>query len=1070
MQVRKRDGSQEACSPQVLLDRVRPLAAGLDEVYVNIPAKLDDLVEKVVSGLPNGVSTEIIDELLAETAASLTTHHPDWGLLAGRLAVTALHKKTPDSFFETMTQLRNYINPKTGRPAPLVHEDLYQFLLADEDRRRRIDAAVDHRRDWEYDYFGFKTLEKSYLLRIDGEPAERPQHLLMRVAAALYASRPAGMDGVPLASPLMESSADLVERIVETYDLLSNRMYTHATPTLFNAGTVRPQLSSCFLLTMADDSIAGIYDTLKQCAQISQFAGGIGLSVSTIRAKGSYIAGTNGTSNGLVPMLRVFNDTARYVDQCFYGATEVLVGVREGSDANDNSSSAERPVAIPMSRLQVGDRVLTHTGAYKPIEKVVIHPADVRRSMVRLVLEQEQQDEQADGDATALPTLAIEVTAEHPFFAIPAASMSDADIAHRLDLKLAGPEWIDAAQLRPNDRVAFRPMCASDHSRQQPAPHGPSYCKHGYEFVRVLSVETGISAAADQPLYDLEVCDDHSYVTATGGIVHNGGGRRKGSIAIYLEPWHSDVFEFLNLKKNHGKEEVRARDLFYALWIPDLFMKRVEQDGEWSLFCPNEAPGLVDVWGADFDRLYERYEKEGRARRSVRAQELWFAILEAQVETGTPYLLYKDAANRKSNQQNLGTIRSSNLCTEVIEFCSPDEVAVCNLASIALPRFVKLATAAADAPAARSTDRGSRGDEESSIMVFDYDLLHRVTRIATRNLNRVIDINYYPIPEARRSNLRHRPVGLGVQGLADVFMKLGIAFESDAAREVNRLIFETIYHAALTESCALAESLGAPYETYSGSPISKGLLQFDMWTHDEASAAPAGKLSGRFDWESLRSNIRRFGVRNSLLVAPMPTASTSQILGNNEAFEPYTSNIYLRRVLAGEFPVVNQHLVRDLVRLRLWSEQMRTEIIAANGSVQGIAQIPAHLQERYRTAWEIKQRCLVDYAADRGCFIDQSQSLNLFVAEPTAPKLSSMHFYAWRKGLKTGMYYLRSRPAIDAIKFTMPSVAKAVQAKHAVETAAAESGAHADAGSASTASVASGPICTMQEGCVTCSS
>jgi ribonucleoside-diphosphate reductase alpha chain len=623
-----------------------------------------------------------------------------------------------------------------------------------------LDETIDYARDFSYDYFGFKTLERSYLIKLDGKIAERPQHMLMRVAVGIH--------------------QEDIEAAMETYHLLSQKWFTHATPTLFNAGTPKPQLSSCFLLAMKDDSIEGIYDTLKQCAQISQAAGGIGLSIHNIRATGSYIKGTNGVSNGIVPMLRNFDMTARYVDQ--------------------------------------------------------------------------------------------------------------------------------------------------------------------------------------------------------------GGGKRKGSFAIYIEPWHADVFDFLDLKKNHGKEEMRARDLFYALWIPDLFMKRVENNEEWSLFCPKEAPGLADCYGEDFERLYHKYEQEGKTRKKVKAQELWFEILKSQIETGTPYMLYKDAANRKSNQQNLGTIKSSNLCTEIIEYTSPEEVAVCNLASIALPRFI---------------------NEEG---VFDHQKLYDVTCTITKNLNKVIDINHYPVAEARTSNMRHRPIGIGVQGLADTFLRLRLSFDSPEARALNTDIFETIYFAAMTASKDLAKKLGT-YETFAGSPLSKGIFQFDMW-----GVTPA---SGRWDWEQLRAEVKMHGARNSLLVAPMPTASTSQILGNNECFEPYTSNIYTRRVLSGEFVVMNNHLLKDLIELGLWNDQMKDALIVANGSIQHMDNIPTEIKERYRTVWEIPQKAIIDMAADRGAYICQSQSLNIHIQDANFAKLTSMHFYAWKKGLKTGMYYLRTKAAVDAIKFTI---------------------------------------------------
>lgn len=750
MFVLKRDGRKEAVKFDKVTARIQKLAYGLSE-HVDTFA----VAQKVIEGIYDGVTTSQLDNLAAEIAASMTVRHPDFALLAARIAVSNLHKNTKKSFSETMKDLYEYIDPNTGKKAPLIADDVFEIIW---NNRDILDSTIIYDRDFGYDYFGFKTLEKSYLLKTYGKVAERPQHMLMRVAVGIH-------------------KAD-IDSAIETYNLMSERWFTHATPTLFNAGTPKPQLSSCFLLQMSDDSIEGIYNTLKNCAKISQSAGGIGLSIHNIRGTGSYIRGTNGTSNGIVPMLRVFNDTARYVDQ--------------------------------------------------------------------------------------------------------------------------------------------------------------------------------------------------------------GGGKRKGSFAIYLEPWHSDIFDFVELKKNHGKEENRARDLFYALWIPDLFMERVEANGDWSLFCPNEAPGLSDAYGEKFRELYTKYEQEGRARRTVPAQELWFAILESQIETGTPYMLYKDACNEKSNQKNLGTIKSSNLCTEILEYTSADEIAVCNLASIALPRFV------------------INGK-------FDHQRLFEITYVITKNLNKVIDINYYPVEEARRSNLRHRPIGIGVQGLADAFILMRMPFDSEGARQLNKEIHETIYYAAMTASKDLAKKDG-PYETYEGSPVSQGIFQYDMW-----NVTP----STRWEWDVLKEEVKKHGVRNSLLLAPMPTASTSQILGNNECFEPYTSNIYSRRVLSGEFPIVNKHLLKDLVKLGLWNENMKNKIIAANGSVQNIPEIPDELKEIYRTVWEIKQRSLIDMAADRGAYICQSQSLNLFIQDANFAKLTSMHFYAWKKGLKTGMYYLRSKSAADAIKFTV---------------------------------------------------
>ena len=759
MFVLRRDGRKEPIMFDKITARIRKLNYGLNPLVDPVRVAM-----RVIEGLYDGVTTSELDNLAAEIAATMTTTHPDYAKLAARISVSNLHKNTKKSFSETMTDLYKYVNPRTGKKAPLLSDEVHDIIQKNADK---LDSSIIYNRDFGYDFFGFKTLERSYLLKLNGVIVERPQHMLMRVSIGIH--------------------LEDIEAALETYELMSKRYFTHATPTLFNSGTPKPQMSSCFLLTMKDDSIDGIYDTLKQTAKISQSAGGIGLSIHNVRATGSYIAGTNGTSNGIVPMLRVFNDTARYVDQ--------------------------------------------------------------------------------------------------------------------------------------------------------------------------------------------------------------GGGKRKGSFAIYVEPWHADIFDFLELKKNHGKEEMRARDLFYAMWTPDLFMKRVEENADWTLMCPNECPDLYNVHGDEFDAMYLKYESEGRGRRTIKARELWEKILESQIETGTPYMLYKDAANRKSNQKNLGTIRSSNLCTEIMEYTAPDEVAVCNLASIALPMFVKDGA-------------------------FDHQALYDVTVRVTKNLNRVIDRNYYPVIEAQNSNFRHRPVGLGVQGLADVFIMLRLPFTSDEAKKLNQEIFETLYFAAVTASSEEAKREG-PYETYKGSPIANGEFQHNLWgIKDE-------ELSGRWDWAALRKTVKKQGVRNSLLVAPMPTASTSQILGNNECFEPYTSNIYTRRVLSGEFIVVNKHLLEDLVDRGLWNEDMKQELMRNNGSVQTIEVIPEDLKELYKTVWEMSMKDIIDMSRQRGYFIDQSQSLNLFMEGATMAKLTSMHFYGWKSGLKTGMYYLRTKSAVDAIKFTLDTKSKA---------------------------------------------
>ncbi|RZJ51291.1 MAG: ribonucleoside-diphosphate reductase subunit alpha [Flavobacterium sp.] len=753
MYVIKRDGRKEPVMFDKITDRIKKLCYGLNELVDPVKVAM-----RVIEGLYDGVSTSELDNLAAETAASMTIAHPDYAQLAARIAISNLHSNTTKSFSETMSDMYHYVNPRTGKEAPLLADDVYEVI---KNNSQVLDSTIIYNRDFNYDYFGFKTLERSYLLKINGKIVERPQHMLMRVSVGIH--------------------KDDIASAIETYELMSKKFFTHATPTLFNSGTPKPQMSSCFLLTMKDDSIDGIYDTLKQTAKISQSAGGIGLAIHNVRATGSYISGTNGTSNGIVPMLRVYDMTARYVDQ--------------------------------------------------------------------------------------------------------------------------------------------------------------------------------------------------------------GGGKRKGSFAMYIEPWHADIFDFLDLRKNHGKEEMRTRDLFLGMWIPDLFMKRVQEDSTWTLMCPNECPGLSEVHSEEFDALYLGYEAAGKGRKTIKAREIWEKILESQVETGLPYMLYKDAANRKSNQKNLGTIRSSNLCTEIIEYTSPDEVAVCNLASISLPMFV---------------ENGK----------FDHQKLFDVTKRVTYNLNRVIDRNYYPVKEAENSNVRHRPIGLGVQGLADAFIMLRMPFTSDEAKQLNHEIFETLYFAAVTASMELAKVEG-PYSTFEGSPMSKGEFQYNMWGMKDE------ELSGRWNWASLRKEVMEHGVRNSLLVAPMPTASTSQILGNNEAFEPYTSNIYTRRTLSGEFIVVNKHLLEDLVKLGIWNESLKQEIMRHNGSVQNIKGIPDDIKELYKTVWEMSMKDILDMSRQRGYFIDQSQSLNLFMQDANFSKLTSMHFYAWQSGLKTGMYYLRTKSAVDAIKFTL---------------------------------------------------
>ena len=765
MYVVKRDGKKEPVMFDKITARVKKMCYGLNKIVDPVKVAM-----RVIEGLYDGVTTSELDSLAAEVAATMTTAHPDYAKLAARIAVSNLHKNTKKSFSETMVDLYEYVNPRTGKKAPLLSDEVFKIIS---DNAEKLDSTIIYSRDFNYDFFGFKTLERSYLLKLNGNIVERPQHMLMRVSIGIHLND--------------------IDEAIATYELMSKKFFTHATPTLFNAGTPKPQMSSCFLLQMQDDSIDGIYDTLKQTAKISQSAGGIGLSIHNVRATGSYIRGTNGTSNGIVPMLKVFNDTARYVDQ--------------------------------------------------------------------------------------------------------------------------------------------------------------------------------------------------------------GGGKRKGSFAMYIEPWHADIFEFLDLKKNHGKEEMRARDLFYAMWMPDLFMNRVQEDGSCTLLFPNECPHLFDTYGDEFEKLYEGYEKVGKGRKTIRARELWEKILESQIETGTPYMLYKDAVNRKSNHKNLGTIRSSNLCTEIMEYTANDEVAVCNLASIALPMFIS--------------------ENEKGEKYFNHKKLYDVTKKVIRNLDTVIDRNYYPVKEAENSNFRHRPVGLGVQGLADAFIMLRLPFTSDTAKKLNQDIFETLYFASVQSSMEIAKAK-EPYSTFKGSPMSEGEMQFNMWGINDED------LSGNWDWKKLRKNVIKHGVRNSLLVAPMPTASTSQILGNNEAFEPYTSNIYTRRVLSGEFIVVNKHLLEDLVEMDLWDNDMKEEIMRANGSIQHIDKIPQDLKDLYKTVWEMSMKDIIDMARHRGYFIDQSQSLNLFMQDADFAKLTSMHFYGWKSGLKTGMYYLRTKSAVNAIQFTLSKEKKEV--------------------------------------------
>jgi len=1123
MFVIKRNGEHEPIQFDKITNRIKKLCYGLDDKFID-PTTIS---MKVIQGIYTGITTAELDQLSAETCAYSSTYHPDFSILAARISVSRLHKETDSVFSRNIRKMYEYTHPKTGAPAPLVSKDLYDVVMEYADK---LDNAIYYDRDYDFDYFGFKTLERSYLLKMFEKPVERPQSMFMRVACGIHMYKNAEGKAV----------LDLHEAI-NTYNLMSQKFFTHATPTLYNAGTNRPQLSSCFLMHM-EDSIDHIFKTIKDCAHISKFAGGIGINIHDIRASKSYIRGTNGVSNGIVPMLRVLNDTARYVDQCFTPDTVILT---------QNGHKMIEDVSIT-------DKVLTSNGTYAHVITPVRHDYD--GTMLEIQIKN-----------SIYP---VRVTPEHQIFALQGqAKGTNFDvIRNRLSKNIAKPEFVDAKDLNKGDFLVFpipkyvndietmseddcrfygimlgdghistpcgvslnnttkvatcdfvkkylsdrsihfneridgksvnitwspnnprfkftksqlydengvkkldpsflhlpiskvkyilmgiietdgcvgekeimielsslgliesiryillrMGALASGYTRDRVGnvssyknittrlptnvirvprvkevmemfPNAPksgffSYLTHSdYLFSRIESID---EVNYTGTVHDFEIENPNDYVVSHLGIAHNGGGRRKGSIAIYMEPWHADIYDFLELKKNNGKEEMRARDLFYGLWISDLFMERVEANGDWTLFCPNEAPGLSDLYGDEFKNLYIKYESEGKGRQTIKAQHLWFAILQSQIETGTPYMLYKDAVNKKSNQKNLGTIRSSNLCSEILEYTSKDEIAVCNLASIALNAYVK---------------------RDGKNTIYDYTKLLEVAKTVAKNLNKVIDVNYYPVPETETSNKRHRPIGIGIQAMADTFAMMEYPFESPDAKQLNKNIFETIYYGALSASCELAEKYG-PYETFQGSPASQGILQFDMWNVVPNTDANLGPV---YDWSSLKERIKKFGLRNSLLLAPMPTASTAQILGNNESIEPFTSNLYTRRVLAGEFPVVNKHLMRTLVDMGLWDEKMRMQIISEKGSIQNIPTIPQKLKDLYKTVWEIKMKSLIDMAADRGAFICQTQSLNMFVAEPTYSKLTSMHFYAWKKGLKTGMYYLRTKPKAEAIQFTV---------------------------------------------------
>jgi len=1058
MYVTKRNGEREIVSFDKILKRIRTIGT-----EANIKINYTSLVMKVIDQLYDGISTTKIDELSAEQCASMATIHPDYNTLAGRISISNHHKNTSNSFIDVMTQLYNY-QDKHDKHSPIVSEDLFTIICK---YGEELESLCDYSRDYLIDYFGFKTLDRAYLMKINKVTVERPQHMWLRVAIGIH------YDNIP--------------KIKETYEMMSLKYFTHATPTLFNAGTPHPQLSSCYLIAMENDSIEGIYNTLKDCALISKWAGGIGLHIHNVRASGSHIRGTNGSSNGIVPMLKVFNNTAKYVDQCVH--PETIIYTTEGPKQIQNCIAGIT-------------NIFGLTGETETIQNVLEH--------------------YYEGDIYSIETEGMlkpmQITSEHPVFVLPNYAGNDLNtIRNDIDLGLAKFQWVDVKDITTNDLMVYpipnyvkdfstltEDVCyiygllfdgllgynkldiveISTKANQMCIHHKNKYIKEIIQYLNdncvtynikheitendeefnTLIFETsvnlpfrrtdfldvngnikigdrwlylptnkveklleGLSEFSSEEtflmnlrcgrisehtmkydnylltpitfiseptkykgvLYDLQMEKEHNYLLHNG-LVHNGGGRRNGSFAIYLEPWHADIEMFLQMRKNHGDEELKARDLFYALWISDLFMERVKtEDGKWTLFCPDECPGLSDVYGDEFVALYTKYEQSGKGRKTMKARDLWFQILDAQMETGTPYLLYKDACNKKSNQKNVGTIKSSNLCTEILEYSDENETAVCNLASLALPSFI---------------------DQSQSPAVFNYDKLHEVSKLVTYNLNRIIDVNYYPTEKTRRSNFRHRPIGIGVQGLADVFMLLNIPFCSDEAKLINKHIFETIYHAALESSCEIAMKEGV-YETFRGSPASQGILQFDLWGVDPTNT--------RYDWTSLKASIKIHGLRNSLLLAPMPTASTSQILGFNECIEPITSNIYNRRTIAGEFIMANKYLMNDLIALDLWNEKIKNNIIANNGSVQHIDMIPQEIRDKYRTVWEMPMRHLIDMAADRGVFICQSQSLNLWLEDPNYKSLTSMHFYAWSKGLKTGIYYLRRRGRHQAQQFTI---------------------------------------------------
>ena len=1127
MHVIKRSGTTEIVSFDKILKRIRTIGQETYDIPVpslqhSLKINYTSLAMKVIDQLYDNISTAKIDELSAEQCASMASIHPDYSTLAGRLIIANHSKNTSSMFVDTMSKL--YMNnDKHGKPSPLITDDMMLTARTYEDE---LNQLCNYNRDYLIDYFGFKTLERAYLMKVGKVIVERPQHMWLRVAMGIH--------------------GDDMDKIIETYELMSQKYFTHATPTLFNAGTPHPQLSSCYLIAMEDDSIEGIYNTLKDCALISKWAGGIGLHIHNVRASGSDIRGTNGSSNGIVPMLRVFNHTAKYVDQCVH--PETIIYTTDGPKEIQHCESGVTQIYNALGETEVIQDVLEHvyndemleiktTHSIFPLRITPEHPVYALRNQVKGLnynvirnrlekkhatfewVEAKELDENdmivysipkyeqdvsniTDDDcrtygiilgdgcincsndtagyvSTHTENKSDTLTYLEDYFqkrSIQTFITVDGNITRlrwnrQLELpfryndfynetkqKRILPKWLNLPvdKLKyilkgmletdgclSNNEVVFdstslnliesariiclkmgiltsgsiRDRVGEKHMTSRGVienklisytlriPRTPEVCglmgleyndkqffkymKYGnYLLTRVKDVKT---THYDGIVYDLQMKHEHNY-TIHNGLVHNGGGKRNGSFAMYMEPWHADIESFLDLRKNHGDEDLKARDLFYAIWMNDLFMERVKAGQDWTLMCPDECPGLSDVYGDAFNALYTHYEKEGKGRKTIKARDLWFQILDAQMETGTPYLLYKDAVNRKCNQKNLGTIKSSNLCCEITEYSDENETAVCNLASIALPAFIVT-------------------DDDGNV-TFDYVKLHSVARTVTNNLNKVIDVNFYPTKKTERSNFRHRPVGIGVQGLADVFILLNLPFASDKAKEINVRIFQTIYHAALTESCEIAKVDGR-YSTFDGSPASEGILQFDMWEVD-----PMEKVK-MYNWDNLKEQIKTYGLRNSLLVAPMPTASTSQILGYNECIEPITSNIYSRRTIAGDFMVVNRYLIQDLIKLDIWNDKIKNNIVANNGSIQQIDIIPDDIKEKYKTVWEIPMRNLIDMAADRGAYVCQSQSLNLWLEDPTYNNLTSMHFYGWKKGLKTGIYYLRRRARHQAQQFTI---------------------------------------------------